>query len=196
MATLEKSALFIWWLFFPGNIHILFYSFDKIFHRIVELGQTRVPAHNMTFLAGDGSPLPSLPPQSSRSGIIFKFELFLFTSESIKSKSFPSGGLRGNAGVFVLAVGALSRRCRAGALQQGCPRWGSERALAASHHTALSGRFVSLALPKKGFPSPFPSSSLQGCKHIPWGSSGAPLSSVGELWAPDRHGKGKERRTR
>lgn len=79
--------------------------------------------------------------------------------------------------------------CPVAALQQGCPRWGSERALAASHHTALSGRFVSLALPKKGFPNPFPSSSLRGCHAArgagmqthPLGQLRAPLSSVGEL---------------
>lgn len=97
--------------------------------------------------------------------------------------------------MFILAVGALSRGCRA-VLSAGLPSLGLRACLGCLHRTALPGRFVALALPKKGFPSPFPSSSLRGCTHIPWGSPGAPLSSVGELWAPDRHGKGRERRTR
>lgn len=52
MATVEKGALFIWVAFCSGNVEILFYSFDKIFHRITELGQTRVPAHTQHDIAG------------------------------------------------------------------------------------------------------------------------------------------------
>lgn len=89
---LWKKVHYLFGGFFSGNIHILFYSFDKILHRIIELGQTRVPAHNMTLLAGDGSSLASLPPQSSTSGIIYYSKLFLFTSEGISQKLFNVEG--------------------------------------------------------------------------------------------------------
>lgn len=174
---LWKKVHYLFGGFFSGNIHILFYSFDKILHRIIELGQTGVPAHNMTLLAGDGSCLASLPPQSSTSGIIYYSKLFLFTSEGISQKLFNVEGSKEMLEcLFWLCLGALSQPA---APEQGCPHWGSERALAASHPRALSGRFVSVALPKKGFPNPFPSPWLEGGPravtlqtHPPGGSQG------------------------
>lgn len=138
---------------------ILFYSFDKIFHRIIELGQTRVPAHDTTFLAADGSSLASLPPQSSRSGIIYYSKLFLFTSESISQKLFNLEGLKETLeclfwlwGLCPIAPGPVLGGC-SGA---GLPLLGLRACLGCLPPLSPVRQVCFSCFTKKGIPQPVP----------------------------------------
>lgn len=184
MATVGQGALFIWWLLFRKHTHFI-YPFDKLFHRIIELGQTRVPAHNMTFLAGDGSSLASPPSQSSRNGIICYSKLFLFTSENISQKLFNLEGLKEMLeclfwlwGLCPVAPGPVLAGCS----QAGLPFLGLRACLGCLPPQSPVRQVCFSCFTKKGIPQPI-SFILAGgrpqgchaacgagmCKHIPLG---------------------------